>query len=550
MTKRAVLYARVSRDDRSNDGRNLSGQLDMGREYAQENSYQIVAELAEDDRGASGAEIDLPQLNRIRDMAHAGEFDVLIVREIDRLSRNLAKQLIVEQELKRDDVKIEYVLGEYPDTPEGNLMKHVRATVAEFEREKIAERMTRGRRLKVKAGHVLVHSSPPYGYRVAEVDGKTSLIVYEPEARIVRLIYNWYVYGDGGGKRLQMYAIARKLTAMAVPTRLDTEPKGGGHKKRGYGEWSRATVAKILRGEVYQGTWHYGKEGGGRDTWLAVSVPPIVDADLWKAAQERRQQNRDRARRSRKYRYLLTGHVRCGRCGTVMNGHPGYWRSKNARGVNLYYRCAAANNRMARAGVTCNMPQFRVDLVDAAVWEYLKALLIDPRALVEGLRAQQEKREQASTPMRERLEVVDGLLDGNRRQLEKLLDLYLASDFPEEILAERKARLEATISALEQERRDLAVQIEAATLSDERVATIKEFAQKVSQGLKAAEGDFEVRRQIIEAMDMQVTLDIEDGAKVAYVRCLVDESCQCLESTNTRGHTSDASTGRPAPRRR
>ena len=31
MTKRAVLYARVSRDDRSNDGRNLSGQLDMGR---------------------------------------------------------------------------------------------------------------------------------------------------------------------------------------------------------------------------------------------------------------------------------------------------------------------------------------------------------------------------------------------------------------------------------------------------------------------------------------------------------------------------------------
>jgi len=59
--KRAVLYARVSGDDSANDGRNLIGQLNMCREYAKEQNYVIVADLAEDDRGASGAEIDLPQ---------------------------------------------------------------------------------------------------------------------------------------------------------------------------------------------------------------------------------------------------------------------------------------------------------------------------------------------------------------------------------------------------------------------------------------------------------------------------------------------------------
>ena len=145
MQKRTVLYARVSGDDRGNDGRNLISQLDMCRDYAKQQGYVIAAELAEDDRGASGAEIDLPQLNRIRKMAAAGEIDVLTVRELDRLSRNMVKQLIVEDELKRAGVTIEYVIGAYPDTPEGNLMKHVRATVAEYEREKITERMVRGR---------------------------------------------------------------------------------------------------------------------------------------------------------------------------------------------------------------------------------------------------------------------------------------------------------------------------------------------------------------------------------------------------------------------
>src|SRR5262245_12481849 len=117
--ERAVLYARVSGDDRSKEGRNLEGQLEMCREYATNKNYQVIEELAEDDKGASGYEIDLPELNKVRDLAHKGEFEVLVVRELDRLSRNLAKQLIVEEELKQTSVRIEYVLAEYDNTAEG-----------------------------------------------------------------------------------------------------------------------------------------------------------------------------------------------------------------------------------------------------------------------------------------------------------------------------------------------------------------------------------------------------------------------------------------------
>ena len=51
MIKRAILYARVSSDDTGKDGRNLAGQLDMCREYAERQGWQVVAELAEDERG-------------------------------------------------------------------------------------------------------------------------------------------------------------------------------------------------------------------------------------------------------------------------------------------------------------------------------------------------------------------------------------------------------------------------------------------------------------------------------------------------------------------
>ena len=134
----------------------------MCRNFALSKGHRIVAELSEDDRGASGASFDLEKLNQALEMASNRELDVLVVRELDRLARSLAKQLIVEQQFKRAGVQIEYVLGEYPDTPEGNLMKNVRAVVAEYERLKINERMTRGRRNKAsRASMSALTSSQP-----------------------------------------------------------------------------------------------------------------------------------------------------------------------------------------------------------------------------------------------------------------------------------------------------------------------------------------------------------------------------------------------------
>jgi site-specific DNA recombinase len=232
---------------------------------------QLSQNFAEEDRGAPGASFELPQLNKVREMARNKEFDILVVREIDRLSRKLAKQLVVEEELSRMGVQIVYVLADYDDSPEGRLSKHIRATIAEYEREKIMERMIRGRVLKIRAGHVMIHNVPPYGHKVAiNEQGKTTLVGNEDETKIVRIVYDWYVNGHNG-EQITIIGIAKKLTEMGMPTRYDTMNNGKGVKKRTWGIWSPPMVAKILKSEVYIGNLHYRKNKHSKEEWLAIS---------------------------------------------------------------------------------------------------------------------------------------------------------------------------------------------------------------------------------------------------------------------------------------
>jgi site-specific DNA recombinase len=531
MTMRAVLYARVSGDDRGRDGRNLAGQLDMCREHALRQGWRIVAELAEDDRGASGASFELPQLNRVREMATDGKFDILVVREIDRLSRNLAKQLIVEEELRRTGVQIEYALAEYPDSPEGRLNKHIRATIAEYEREKINERMTRGRRQKVRAGNVVMHGHTPYGYRQEQVNGKTMLVIHEPEAQVIRSIFSWYVEGDKSGKPLSINTIARQLKG--TPTKQDIE--GRSRKESEYGTWSPATVGAILKSETYAGVWHYGKcyESADNPT-TEVEVPALVSREMWHAAQTRRAKHNNEARGNRRYDYLLSGRVTCGRCGGKMFGHS-HPDQKSGK-LYSYYNCRTLRNPDRYPGRTCDGMRFRVDHVDDVVWDWIRSLLTEPESLLEGLVAQQEKQEALNAPLRERLQIVDELLDEQRRQLERLLDLYLADDFSREVLIDRKQRLENTIEALEKERNNLRLHLEARILTAEQVRTIQEFAEKLGKGLTLADAEenFQSRRRIIEELNVQAILAMEDGERVVHASCILEEGkVFTLTSTNS-----------------
>ena len=531
MLQRAITYARVSGDDRGKDGRNLAGQLAMCHEYAVKHSYTIIAELAEDDRGASGASFELEKLNEILGLAQARAFDVLVVREVDRLSRNLAKQLIVEEWLKREGVRIEYVLGEYPDTPEGNLMKNIRATVAEFERLKIVERNVRGRRQKVEAGSVMTHGNAPYGYRLARKGNKWVLKINEKEAAVVRLIFQLYLRGDGENPPMGIIGIVRKLSELQIPTYQDLRDaesaaagsaKKHGRKRRNFGEWSRGGVWHILTNETYTGVWHYGKRGIDVDglrykhdqsNMLAVKIPAIIGMDDWKETVERLAYNRENSLRSQKHKYLLGKRVYCGDCGSKMQATPNY----TGKRIYFYYACKANH---AYATDCKNTVTYSAIRLDSLTWEWVKGLLSDPIQLQEGLDLYKQERETEFAPFRQRLEVVNELIDSNTTQLNRLLDLFLTGDFQKEILIERKARLEETIRSLEREQATLMARL-GMDVTEEVESAIKEIVAKIGVGLDFAENDFDTKRQIIDLLDVTATLQRENGEKVAYVSCML-----------------------------
>lgn len=545
MADRAITYARVSGDDRSKDGRNLAGQLEMCREYSIKRGYHIVEELAEDDRGASGASFELEQLNKILDLARNRSFDVLVVREVDRLSRNLAKQLIVEEWLKREGVRIEYVLGEYSDTPEGNLMKNIRATVAEFERLKIVERNKRGRRLKAEAGSVVSHGQAPYGYRLVQNGNKWGLEIHEQEAAIVRIIFQWYTEGDDESPPIAARGITKKLTSLKVPTYQDVKNieraeagKSGkyGHKRRDIGEWNDGTVANILSNETYTGIWHYGKRGedanGKRfmhdeDNLIAVQIPAIISLDVWEAAKARIIYNRENSAKNQKYEYLLGKRVYCGECNCKMHAVPNHSKGK----IHFYYMCKAKRQYT----VVCNnTTTYSMRSLDSQVWEWIDSLLSDPDELQRGLDEYKTRQESELAPLYQKLAILDDLLKENHLQLDRLLDLYISGDFPKEALTERKSRLEETIAGLQRERATILARLEN-TVTAEQEQAIKRLAAKIGTGLVIASNRFEVRRQIIELLDVTAVLSIKNGQKTADVRCVLGDNVLELISNRKRG---------------
>ena len=565
--KRAVLYARCSGDDRGNDGRNLAGQLELARQYATGKGYQIVAEVSEDDKGASGAAFELEGLTKIREMAAAGDFDVLIPREIDRLSRSLAKQLIVEEELLRAGVGIEYVLGEYAETPEGRLQKHIKATIAEYEREKIVERMERGRRLKIRAGNVAFIGRQAYGYRAAVVDGKETLSVVESEARIIRLIFSWYVDGDENGMPLTISRIASRLAGTPTYSDLHGVSPGGRLSGRPFGSWSKAGVATVLKNETYCGRWTYGKCNGrtGKrnppDRILAVDVPAIVSRETWAAAQVRLAENKANAPRNRKHEYLLARRVTCGECGCKMAGS--FNKRVDRPSALIYYRCHGQRDpkRLDAHAHTCSLPNFRVDQVDGVAWEWVQSFLENPAALELGLRKSKAEKDNENEPIRRRLAVLDDLLADNRRQLGRLLDLYLASDLdPEskefkELLTDRKTRLETTIHALESERAGLVKQIEATALTEEQIKSVLDLAAELAPGLEEAREDFDARRVLIEKLNVQARLEAEGAGRSVrrFVRLSAvfgdSKRIDIVSSTTTGRSSPSSSPAWPSPSR-
>ena len=136
---RAALYARVS----TVHGQTCETQLIELRRYVAARGWTVYDEFV--DHGVSGTKESRPALDRMVKDARRRRFDVLVSWRLDRLGRNLRHLVTLLDELH--DVGVAFVsLGEGIDctTPAGKLQLHILAALAEFERERIRERVVAG----------------------------------------------------------------------------------------------------------------------------------------------------------------------------------------------------------------------------------------------------------------------------------------------------------------------------------------------------------------------------------------------------------------------
>lgn len=153
--------------------------------------------------------------------------------------------------------------------------------------------------------------------------------------------------------------------------------------------------------------------------------------------------NREFAKRNQKHEYLLNKRVYCGVCNCKMSATPNHSGKK----IYLYHRCMAKN---AYARDCTNTVTYSAQSLDAQVWEWVKSMLSDPDRLRAGFEEPKVKQEQKNSPIRERLDVLESLIEDNKVQLEKLIDLYLSNEFSKEIVLDRKLCLEKTLTELEE----------------------------------------------------------------------------------------------------
>jgi DNA invertase Pin-like site-specific DNA recombinase len=137
--KLAAVYARVSTFDQEPEN-----QLAELRRYAQARSWAIEEYV---DRGVSGAKDRRPALDRLVADARRRRFDVVVVWRLDRLGRNLRHLITLLEELQSLGVAfVSLAEGIDATTPAGRLQMHVLGAIAEFERERIRERVLAGLR--------------------------------------------------------------------------------------------------------------------------------------------------------------------------------------------------------------------------------------------------------------------------------------------------------------------------------------------------------------------------------------------------------------------
>jgi DNA invertase Pin-like site-specific DNA recombinase len=388
---KVALYARFSSEHQKESS--ITDQFRNCEQRAAREAWTVVARYA--DRAFSGTTADRPDYQRMLADAKAKQFDILLINDFSRLSRDMDETERARKRLIFWGVRVIGVTDGIDTSQKGHkLHSRFKGMMNEDFIDKLREDIKRG--MIGQAERSYWQGGRVYGYRLVPVLDPTKTDPYghpakigtrlekDPEqATVVRQIFQ--MYADG----LSPLKIANELNRRRVPGPRATSWRGAtlhGCLRRGIG---------ILRTPLYVGrylwnrsrherdpdTGHMGSQLRDESEWVKRDLPSlrIIDDTLWNRVQARRQEvshevvalrtlhARARSTGARP-KFLLSGLLTCGECGEkfVITG-------------TAHYGCSTHRSR--GASVCANSLRVTRTLVESIVLEAIQRDLFTEEGL-------------------------------------------------------------------------------------------------------------------------------------------------------------------------
>jgi site-specific DNA recombinase len=498
--------ARVSTDTQR-DNYSPASQVDECLKYAKSKGYSVVGDRYVDPstgydtikgNGSVTAYIDDISSSETKRPALVGAlgylqqkgYDVLVVHALDRLARDPFIRQLLERDFIDNGARIEFVIGNYDESAEGEVRKDLDATFGKWENAKRVERCSRGKRYKASQNLFVGNGRIPLGY-VKDKTAYAGLAVNEPQAEIVRRIFHLFTF-----ERMSIYQVVNELN------------RDGARSVMGR-DFCKSSVTRILRNTAYIGYVYYNKYKRlkfanklverDKSEWIRINITPIIDQSVFQEAQQRLDENYTMVRRHPKRFYLLTGMVVCDDCQRPFITQAAL-AGRNRRVVD-----AQSYRHRIRSG-HCSNHTISARILDELVWNKVAELLNDPVSLFKGYEASLERQREAQARQRAHLEILCGEVVKLEQKGKNLTSAYIDPDIPltREEYIEQKTVIEDKLKGLKQEIEGLEQALGELPAPVDPV-TLQEFTSKVKKGLELNPPK-ETKRKILELLHVKAVI--------------------------------------------
>lgn len=395
------IYCRVSTEEQADKGYSLDTQEKLCRDFAERNDYRVAGVYR--DEGKSGTTLERPALTELLSRCTKdGSLNAVIVQETDRLARNTKDHLTIRALLQKAGVRLISVAQPMlDDSPEGNMIDTILASVNQFQSDINARKTKRG--LKERFDRGWWPGEAPLGYinMTIEANGDAD----RPSKIIVKDPRRWELLREG----FQLY-----LTSDYSVEEVNDILYEKGLRSRNGKKIVHSVIAHALRNSFYAGIMKWGghQYPGKHESIITMKehkqVLEVIDV------------HNQHACRRRKHSFLLRGFVFCGICGRRYTAeiHPA---KKKA-----YYHCKSVGAHSNRG------QNVEVAILDHEVEKRFRTIQFSEgfsRLIVDKLRAVYLEQRQSINSKKQILYNRKKAVEAKRdRAEEKLLDGVLSDD--------------------------------------------------------------------------------------------------------------------------